>query len=74
MSSLPAHPLGTCNESRGSISVSNAMQRREDVEVATVERVAPVEPEPAAADESRELVLDDLLVEDVSIDGMCGVY
>jgi mycofactocin precursor len=26
----------------------------------------------AAADD--ELVLDDLLVEDVSIDGMCGVY
>ena len=38
---------------------------------------------PVEADESQqaqgagaepELVLDDLLVEDVSIDGMCGVY
>ena len=28
--------------------------------------------DPAAPD--AELVLDDLLVEDVSIDGMCGVY
>ena len=28
--------------------------------------------EPRVADE--ELVLEDLLVEDVSIDGMCGVY
>jgi mycofactocin precursor len=26
------------------------------------------------ADEEEELVEDDLLVEDVSIDGMCGVY
>ena len=29
-------------------------------------------PTPAPSDE--ELVLEDLLVEDVSIDGMCGVY
>jgi mycofactocin precursor len=32
-----------------------------------VEEDAPVE-------ESEELVEEDLLVEDVSIDGMCGVY
>jgi mycofactocin precursor len=32
---------------------------------------APVE---ATAAEQDELVLEDLLVEDVSIDGMCGVY
>jgi mycofactocin precursor len=37
-------------------------------------------PEPAATEtidpvpSDAELVLDDLLVEDVSIDGMCGVY
>ena len=37
-----------------------------------------VEPEPAedgAGEPSdQELVVEDLLVEDVSIDGMCGVY
>jgi mycofactocin precursor len=33
---------------------------------------APDVTEPA--DEQEELVLEDLLVEDVSIDGMCGVY
>ena len=32
----------------------------------TTERTEPTEPTPA--------VEDDLLVEDVSIDGMCGVY
>ena len=30
--------------------------------------------EAAAAAADQELVADDLLVEDVSIDGMCGVY
>jgi mycofactocin precursor len=36
---------------------------------------APNEPpEPVAEDEEQELVEQDLLVEDVSIDGMCGVY
>jgi mycofactocin precursor len=35
----------------------------------------PERPEPEAADDSQdELVVSDLLVEDVSIDGMCGVY
>jgi mycofactocin precursor len=37
-----------------------------------------VEPEPtedtAAAPSDQDLVVEDLLVEDVSIDGMCGVY
>lgn len=33
----------------------------------------PVEPAPEPAAES-ELVEQELLVEDVSIDGMCGVY
>jgi mycofactocin precursor len=38
----------------------------------TVTEVPPApEPEPV---ESGELVEDELLVEDVSIDGMCGVY
>jgi mycofactocin precursor len=36
------------------------LERKEDLKVA----------EPASA----ELVVEDLLVEDVSIDGMCGVY
>jgi mycofactocin precursor len=31
-------------------------------------------PAPVAEDEDQELVEQDLLVEDVSIDGMCGVY
>jgi mycofactocin precursor len=42
---------------------------------------AAVEPETeqgaqatAARDEGQDLVVEDLLVEDVSIDGMCGVY
>jgi mycofactocin precursor len=36
---------------------------------------APNEPnEPVVAGEDEELVEEDLLVEDVSIDGMCGVY
>jgi mycofactocin precursor len=35
---------------------------------------APVEAPPAGAGEENLLVEDDLLVEDVSIDGMCGVY
>ena len=35
---------------------------------------ADVEPEAASAATDTELVEEDLLVEDVSIDGMCGVY
>jgi mycofactocin precursor len=35
---------------------------------------ATVEPQKPLVDDDRELVEDDLLVEDVSIDGMCGVY
>ena len=31
-------------------------------------------PEPQDAAHETDLVQDDLLVEDVSIDGMCGVY
>ena len=39
----------------------------------TVTEVPPApEPEPVAKDD--ELVEGELLVEDVSIDGMCGVY
>jgi mycofactocin precursor len=38
--------------------------------------VEPVQDEDAATQPSNqeELVVEDLLVEDVSIDGMCGVY
>ena len=36
---------------------------------------APQRPQADAGDEQHaSLVVDDLLVEDVSIDGMCGVY
>jgi mycofactocin precursor len=34
----------------------------------------PLAPEPVELPESDELVEQELLVEDVSIDGMCGVY
>ncbi|MFP5255037.1 MAG: mycofactocin precursor MftA [Acidimicrobiia bacterium] len=40
--------------------------------VDAVEPAPATEPEPAA--DSEALVEADLLVEDVSIDGMCGVY
>ena len=44
----------------------------EQLEKSTVE---PVQDEDAATQPSdEELVVEDLLVEDVSIDGMCGVY
>jgi mycofactocin precursor len=42
-----------------------------------VEQTAPElesSEEPATQPPDEELVLEDLLVEDVSIDGMCGVY
>ena len=41
-----------------------------------METTAPVEPDTraAAADSAVAAVEEDLLVEDVSIDGMCGVY
>jgi mycofactocin precursor len=35
---------------------------------------APVEAVAAEVEETDEAVLDDLLVEEISIDGMCGVY
>ena len=46
----------------------------------TPEQLEKTVVEPAAEDETtrpsaeEELVVEDLLVEDVSIDGMCGVY
>jgi mycofactocin precursor len=39
----------------------------------TVTEVPPA-PEPEPVDSGDELVEGELLVEDVSIDGMCGVY
>ena len=35
---------------------------------------APGNPKEPQVEDARELVEEDLLVEDVSIDGMCGVY
>ena len=43
------------------------MSHPEDTSVATVAQDETV-------DEDRELVEEDLLVEEISIDGMCGVY
>jgi mycofactocin precursor len=46
----------------------------------TPEQLEQTAPEPESREETstqpsdEELVLEDLLVEDVSIDGMCGVY
>lgn len=38
-------------------------------------QIPPGDPqEPSSESEATELVEEDLLVEDVSIDGMCGVY
>ena len=42
-----------------------------DSPTTTMDTLAETQDTPPAADEA---VLDDLLVEDVSIDGMCGVY
>ena len=36
--------------------------------------IATAEPEEPLVEEERELIEDELLVEDISIDGMCGVY
>jgi mycofactocin precursor len=44
------------------------------VPAATPAVTATVEPEAPLVEDDRELVEDELLVEDVSIDGMCGVY
>ncbi|MBV9607708.1 MAG: mycofactocin precursor [Solirubrobacterales bacterium] len=44
----------------------------EQLEQTPVETVEPSEDTRESSDE--ELVVEDLLVEDVSIDGMCGVY
>jgi mycofactocin precursor len=50
------------------------MQQQVPITTTTTEPESPdataVEPRPA----EDELIVDDLLVEDVSIDGMCGVY
>jgi mycofactocin precursor len=43
----------------------------EQVEQTTVEREPPEETAPPS---DEQLVVEDLVVEDVSIDGMCGVY
>jgi mycofactocin precursor len=43
------------------------MNHPEDASVATVAQDETV-------DDDRELVEEDLLVEEISIDGMCGVY
>src|SRR5579884_4187946 len=43
------------------------------VDTATVDTLRTAEPEEALED-STDLVEEELLVEDISIDGMCGVY
>jgi mycofactocin precursor len=47
----------------------------EQLETAAVEPETEQGPQTTTAhDDGRDLVVEDLLVEDVSIDGMCGVY
>jgi mycofactocin precursor len=47
----------------------------EQLETAVVEPDAEKDPEATIATaDAQDLVVEDLLVEDVSIDGMCGVY
>ncbi|HZU71841.1 MAG TPA: mycofactocin precursor MftA [Acidimicrobiales bacterium] len=43
------------------------------VDTATVDTLRTAEPEEALED-STDLVEEELLVEEISIDGMCGVY
>ena len=43
-------------------------------ELPTQQEEPSADPRPSAAEGDAELVEADLLVEDVSIDGMCGVY
>ena len=44
-------------------------------DVPTVDEAPAIEAEqPEAAADDAELISDELIVEDVSIDGMCGVY
>jgi mycofactocin precursor len=47
----------------------------EQLETATVEPEPEKDPHATSTeDDGQDLVVEDLLVEDVSIDGMCGVY
>jgi mycofactocin precursor len=47
----------------------------EQLETATVEPQPEKDPHATSPDDDgQDLVVEDLLVEDVSIDGMCGVY
>ena len=39
-----------------------------------IERSAPVTDEPQEAPADEHLIAEELLVEEISIDGMCGVY
>lgn len=52
--------------------MSGVLEQDSAAVAAELEEDAVAAPAEAPADE--ELVLEDLLVEDVSIDGMCGVY
>jgi mycofactocin precursor len=38
------------------------------------EPTAVAEPTPEIAEQTEDVVVEDVLVEEVSIDGMCGVY
>jgi mycofactocin precursor len=46
----------------------------EQLEDTAVEPEIEEDPAAAAGPSDQELVVEDLLIEDVSIDGMCGVY
>jgi mycofactocin precursor len=48
--------------------------READPELPAVHTAGPQEPDAVAAPQAEPLVAQELLVEEVSIDGMCGVY
>ena len=61
MTHLPAHAQGAENDASSTRRDAGRARRHARWSATLVE-------------DDRELVEDDLLVEDVSIDGMCGVY
>jgi mycofactocin precursor len=69
-----AEPSRSRNTSRKHHEGDRAMPTGPDATPAAPAVTATAEPEESLVEDDRELVQDDLLVEDVSIDGMCGVY
>jgi mycofactocin precursor len=56
------------------VPMSDQRRQAEDVSVEAAPASTQVAEVPAGEEPQQQVVLDELLVEDVSIDGMCGVY